>query len=193
MWSIWRGFQPKAALSEEERATGLRMMTWQAVAGSGADGLASGGFLAAFPPADHLWLNALEGAFPAVRNTFLRPRERQDFEYALRDIARFSQEIGHLQARREAARWGDAPLSEEMLRRIDLTMASHQENIAGERAVVRILRARVRARQRYILGLPLLAAGAALACACGAHLRPRRGATIGTPSPTAIAPLPTDP
>ena len=41
-------FRPRAALSEEERAGGLRAMTWQAVSASAADGFASGGFLAAF-------------------------------------------------------------------------------------------------------------------------------------------------
>jgi MFS family permease len=41
-------FRPRPHLTEEERETGLRMMTWQAVSASGADGLASGGFLAAF-------------------------------------------------------------------------------------------------------------------------------------------------
>ena len=41
-------FRPRPSLSEQERETGLRMMTWQAVAASGADGMASGGFLAAF-------------------------------------------------------------------------------------------------------------------------------------------------
>jgi hypothetical protein len=57
-----------------------------------------------------------------------------------------------------------------MLRRVELTMASHQENIAGERAVVRILRGRTRARQRYVLGIPLLLAGAALVAACVVRL-----------------------
>ena len=41
-------FRPRAALSDEERAGGLRAMTWQAVSASAADGFASGGFLAAF-------------------------------------------------------------------------------------------------------------------------------------------------
>lgn len=41
-------FRPKPALTEEERAGGLRTMTWQAVSASAADGFASGGFLAAF-------------------------------------------------------------------------------------------------------------------------------------------------
>ena len=41
-------FRPKPSLSEEERAGGLRAMTWQAVSASAADGFASGGFLVAF-------------------------------------------------------------------------------------------------------------------------------------------------
>lgn len=40
--------RPKPALTEEDTRKGLRNMTLQAVAASGADGLASGGFLAAF-------------------------------------------------------------------------------------------------------------------------------------------------
>ena len=41
-------FRPRAELSADERAGGLRAMTWQAVSASAADGFASGGFLAAF-------------------------------------------------------------------------------------------------------------------------------------------------
>ena len=135
----------------------------------------AGGFLAAFPAADHLWLDAGERALPAIRNTFLRPRERADFEEAIRDIARASEERRRLQVRREAARWGDAPLPEDMMRRIDAALASHQETVAGERAVIRILTGRVRTRQRYVLGLPMLLAGAGLAASCCFRLKhPRR-------------------
>ena len=41
-------FRPKAALTDEERAAGLRATTWQAISASAADGFASGGFLVAF-------------------------------------------------------------------------------------------------------------------------------------------------
>jgi hypothetical protein len=41
-------FRPTPQLTDAEREIGLRMMRWQAMAASGADGLASGGFLAAF-------------------------------------------------------------------------------------------------------------------------------------------------
>ncbi|MDA1347866.1 MAG: MFS transporter, partial [Chloroflexi bacterium] len=41
-------FAPKADLSESDRRTALRMLKWQVIAGAGADGLASGGFLVAF-------------------------------------------------------------------------------------------------------------------------------------------------
>lgn len=46
--SIAKLFRPLPELSDEERHSGLRHMKRQAVAASGADGLASGGFLAAF-------------------------------------------------------------------------------------------------------------------------------------------------
>ena len=41
-------FRPRPALTDEERAGGLRTTTWQAVSASAADGFASGGFLVAF-------------------------------------------------------------------------------------------------------------------------------------------------
>ncbi len=41
-------FRPRAELTEDERAGGLRATTWQAVSASAADGFASGGFLVAF-------------------------------------------------------------------------------------------------------------------------------------------------
>ncbi|HEY7676465.1 MAG TPA: hypothetical protein VIG69_05305, partial [Candidatus Methylomirabilis sp.] len=152
---------------------------------------AAGGFLAAAPAADHLWLHALEHAAPAVRNAFLHPRERADLQDALADIARASEERRRLQARREEARWGDAPLPEEMVRRIDMALASHQETLAGERAVVRILTGRARARQRYVLGLPLLVAGAALAGGCAVRLRRRAAETRGAAPACPLAPLAT--
>ena len=41
-------FTPRDALTDEQRQAGLRAMNYQAIAASGADGLISGGFLAAF-------------------------------------------------------------------------------------------------------------------------------------------------
>ncbi len=41
-------FEPRDALTDEQRRSGLRAMNYQAIAASGADGLVSGGFLAAF-------------------------------------------------------------------------------------------------------------------------------------------------
>ncbi|MDE2768997.1 MAG: MFS transporter, partial [Chloroflexota bacterium] len=41
-------FAPRDALTDEQRQAGLRAMNYQAIAASGADGLISGGFLAAF-------------------------------------------------------------------------------------------------------------------------------------------------
>ena len=47
--SMIPGFlKPTPQMTERDTRTGLRNMTWQAVAAAGADGLASGGFLAAF-------------------------------------------------------------------------------------------------------------------------------------------------
>jgi zinc/manganese transport system permease protein len=162
-----------------------------AATAAGLLGAAAGGFLAAAPAADHLWLHALEHAAPAVRNVFLRPRERADLQDALADIARASEERRRLQARREEARWGDAPLPEEMVRRIDMALASHQETLAGERAVVRILMGRARARQRYVIGLPMLLAGAGLAGACAIRLRRRGPGTPGTALAGPLVPLST--
>jgi zinc/manganese transport system permease protein len=170
---------------------GMRRLALGASLGASLLVAAAGGFLAAFPAADHLWLDGLERAVPAVRNAFLRPRERQDFDDALQDIARFSQEIGLLQGRKDAARWGDAALPEEMLRRIELTMASHQENIAGDRAVVRILRGRIRARQRYVLGIPLFLGGATVAGLCYLRLRKTRRAVPATGLADPLPPTPT--
>ncbi|MDE2903399.1 MAG: MFS transporter [Chloroflexota bacterium] len=41
-------FEPRDALTDEQRRAGLRALNYQAIAASGADGLISGGFLAAF-------------------------------------------------------------------------------------------------------------------------------------------------
>ena len=41
-------FQPRAELTDGDRQRALSSMRWQAITSSGADGLASGGLLAAF-------------------------------------------------------------------------------------------------------------------------------------------------
>ena len=41
-------FKPHEALTDHQREFGLKVLKFQTIAGSGADGLASGGFLAAF-------------------------------------------------------------------------------------------------------------------------------------------------
>jgi len=164
----------------------VRRAALGAATAAGLLGAAAGAFLAAAPGADHLWLEALERAAPAVRNAFLHPRERADLEDALGDIARASEERRALQAQREEARWGDAPLPEEMVRRIDLALAGHQETLAGERAVARILTARARARQRYVIGIPMVVAGAGLAGTCAVRLRRR---SPGRPATALVGPL----
>lgn len=45
---LWNTFNPKSSLTNQDWSVSFRMLTWQAITGSGADGLASAGFLSAF-------------------------------------------------------------------------------------------------------------------------------------------------
>ncbi|HXW27623.1 MAG TPA: LPXTG cell wall anchor domain-containing protein, partial [Xanthobacteraceae bacterium] len=73
---------------------------------------------------------------------------------------RFQAEVAALNAKERAARVGGPPLSDDEVRRVASYQQSFNEMARGERFVEGVLRAKARARERWIVGLP--AAGLAL-------------------------------
>lgn len=134
--------------------TGLATATFAGLAVAGL-------LLAALPRMDHVWLNWLEDAVPGIQLAFLTPREREVYADSREAIRRGEAERARLRALQQEVQWGTRQMSEEMQERLRQFLAGRAEITAGDRMVLRTLRARAREHQRFRLGLPLLAAGAA--------------------------------
>jgi len=120
----------------------------------------AGGLLLVFPGMDHHWLNWIEEATPSVELGFLTPRERDTYWESREAIGRGQAELQRLRAIQQEVQWGTRQMSQEQQERLRQFLASRGEISAGDRMVLRTLRGKARERQRYWLGIPLLAAGA---------------------------------
>ncbi len=147
------------ALVRQVRARGVK-----ALAGVGMTGCAlvalAGGLLLLFPRMDHHWLNWLEEAAPAVELAFLTPRERDTYWESREAIGRGQAELQRLRGIQQEVQWGTRQMGQEQQERLRQFLASRGEIAAGDRMVLKTLRGKARERQRYWLGIPLLAAGA---------------------------------
>jgi zinc/manganese transport system permease protein len=112
------------------------------------------------PTMDHWWLDAIERAAPAVQETFLTPTERAVRRDALRAVAGGDAQLAELRRLQQDAQWGARTLDAEGQERLRQFMAGRGELTAGDRMVLRTLRSKARERQRYWLGVPVLALGA---------------------------------
>ena len=134
------------------RAVGIALCAAVALAGL---------LLAAFPRMDHHWLNWLEDGVPAVELIFLSPGERQVWRDSRDALTLGLAELRRLKTLQEDVQWGRAKLSEDQQERLRQFLASRGEVTAGDRFVLKTLRGRTRERQRFWLGIPLLALGTA--------------------------------
>jgi zinc/manganese transport system permease protein len=119
--------------------------------------------LVAFPRADHLWLDALERAMPALQAAFLTARERGVATEARDSISGGARELARLRALAADVQWGRTDLPSDQRERLRQFVAGRDELVAGDRLVLATLRARARERQRFVVGLPLAVAGVILA------------------------------
>ncbi|HEX7125732.1 MAG TPA: metal ABC transporter permease [Thermodesulfobacteriota bacterium] len=133
------------------------------VAGGGIALAAAGAGLAAFPAWSYGWLTLIERALPLVETAFLTPAERQVREDTLRTAAWNEAEVARLAAVREAVRFGARTMDAEAEDRLRQYLLARQEIAAGDRFVLAALRGRARARQRFVVGVPLVVGGVALA------------------------------
>jgi zinc/manganese transport system permease protein len=148
------------ALARRVRERGWEALRDVAIVVCAAVGLA-GLLLAAFPGMDHHWINWTEDAAPLVELVFLTPAEREAWRDSREALARGTAELRRLKTLEVDVRWGRATLTQEHQERLRQFLASRGEITAGDRFVLKTLRGRARARQRFWLGLPLLALGAA--------------------------------
>ena len=155
------------------RARGLAALAPATIGLAGLVALA-GAVLAAIPAMDHPWLDAIERAVPAVQEAFLTPVERGVRRDSLAAIARGESELRRLRVLEQDVAWSARPLDDGQSERLRQFAAGRAEITAGDRLVLGTLRARARARQRYWLGVPLLALGTVTALVLGRRLRARR-------------------
>jgi zinc/manganese transport system permease protein len=128
------------------------------IAASTVVGLA-GLLLLLFPQMDHHWLNWLEKAAPPVQLIFLTADERETYSDSQEALKRGRSEIQRLRAMQQEAQWGKVEMSEGMAERLRQYLASRSEITAGDQLTLDYLRSNARERQRFLLGVPLLAIG----------------------------------
>jgi zinc/manganese transport system permease protein len=162
------------ALVADVRRRGAGALRPLVVGGAALVGLA-GALLIAFPRMDHHWLDWLEVAAPPVQTVFLTDGERAARADSLRATGRAEDELRALRRLQQDVQWGAQPMDAERQQRLRQFLASRAEIAAGDRMVVATLRSRARERQRWALGVPLLALGAA-----GVAVATRRGRTRTT-------------
>ena len=123
----------------------------------------AGGALMAVPQADHVWLDALERAVPAVQDAFLSAYERGTAADSRTAIVRGLADARALRARQVDAAWSPRAVDPEDRERLRQFTLSREEIVAGDRLVLKTLSRKARERQRFMLGVPLTMAGGALA------------------------------
>ncbi|MBI1964237.1 MAG: hypothetical protein HYS37_12795, partial [Candidatus Rokubacteria bacterium] len=153
--------------TRERGAAALRGVAVALLAAVGLAGLA----LTLFPRMDHLWLDWVEASAPAVRALFLSEDERETYRDSLEGVERSAAELARVRAMQREAQWGARPASPEIQERMRQYLAGRGEMLAGEQTVLRALRTRARERQRWWLGVPLLALGAGGAAALARRRR----------------------
>jgi zinc/manganese transport system permease protein len=117
--------------------------------------LASSLWLIINPAADQPLAAVFERATGLGPARFLGANERGIYESAGRDMLRFQAEGTRLDAMEKAARFQGEPLADEEIRRIASYQQSFNEMTRGEQFVQDVLRRKARARERWIVGLPM--------------------------------------
>jgi zinc/manganese transport system permease protein len=119
---------------------------------------ASALWLVLVPQADQPLLDALERAWPTARRPFHTAGEWEIIVSSQRAEQRAASEAARLTEKERASRWQGEALPDEEVRRLSSYTQSFLEMRRGEQVVQRALRDQARARQRWILGIPVLLA-----------------------------------
>jgi zinc/manganese transport system permease protein len=94
-----------------------------------------------------------------VQTAFLTDFERGTRTETLEAVARARDELRRLRALELDVRWGRTPMQPDKVERLRQYLAGRSEISAGDELVLRHLASKARERQRWSLGLPLLAIG----------------------------------
>jgi zinc/manganese transport system permease protein len=137
-----------------QRWANLRVAARSLLAGALVLILGAAVWLMVEPTADQPLAALFEGATGTSPAHFLNAGDRDIYQSATRDMARFQTEVDQLNAREKAARFQSEPLSDEEIRRIASYQQSFNEMARGERFVQEVLRGKARARERWMVGLP---------------------------------------
>ena len=140
------------------RAKGLIALKDIGIATFAVIGLA-GLLLLIFPQMDHPWLSWLEKTMPRVQLAFLTSEERETYWDSQEAVQRGLSELRQLRAVQQEIQWGTREMSEEKQERLRQYLAGRGEITAGDQLVLNHLRSEARKRQRFWLGIPLLAIG----------------------------------
>jgi len=116
--------------------------------------LASSLWLIFNPTADQPLVAVFERATGFGPGHFLSDRDRDTYESAIRDMARFQAEVDRLNSKEKAARYQGAPLADDEIRRIASYQQSFSEMTRGEQFVQQVLQGKARSRERWAIGVP---------------------------------------
>ena len=154
-------FGMATALAVIARASLRTLAMW----GCGIAALA-GLLLVAAPQVEQPWL---------PEAMFLSGDELEMRAETLQSVDAASTELARLRELEQDVRWGRETMTDEKQERLRQYLAGRSEILAGERLVLKALSEAARERQRYIVGLPLLAlASAALGLLFSARARSGR-------------------
>jgi zinc/manganese transport system permease protein len=108
------------------------------------------------PSADQPLFDLAEYAIPALRTPFLTASEREQQSSSREAEEQARNQAQRLNDKERTSRWQGKAMSDDEVRRLSSFTQSYHEMRKGEQVVQRELRDRARARQRWVLGVPLL-------------------------------------
>jgi zinc/manganese transport system permease protein len=164
------------SLARRIRAEGPRALAGAGIAVGAAVSLA-GLLLLILPGMDHHWLDWLEKKTPALELAFLSSDERETYQDSSEALQSGLDELARLRVMQQEVQWGQREMSAEKQERLKQYLAGRSEITTGDRLTLDFLRGKARARQRFWLGLPLFAIGAAGALV-SARARRRRAPPV---------------
>ena len=128
---------------------------------------AQGVWLVVQPTGDQPLLAAVEGRLGIGPERFLTETERRVFHEAAETERRHRAEVERLSGLERDARWRGQALREDELRRLASFQQTFNEMGRGERFVQDHLRAVARARERWVIGVPMIVVSSLLLAWCG--------------------------
>lgn len=143
--------------------------------------LASALWLSINPRADQPLFDTLEVAIPHLRDLFLSPAEQAMYRQSRESEIKAQQQARRLTQQERDSRWQGRGIADDEVRRMSSYTQSFLEMQKGERFVQRALRDKVRERQRWVLGIPLI-------MLCGAVMLSWRRSSEREPEPESAAP-----